>query len=401
MKSNKFKTLSTVILLLLSLIFISCNNESIETISSIPEETYDPIEINIVAAGDLVMHMPVVNSAYDSKNNTYNFDDIFKNVKEYISDADLAICNNETSYLGPKSTFSGYPTFNSPEEILDSVKNTGFDILTSAHNHTLDKGIDGFNGTITEITERNIGLLGIRNNIEEKNYIVKDVNGIKIGITNYTYSTYDNYGNNTLNGIPIPKELESKINTFAEKTLDKDLENMKTTYDNMINDGAEFTIFYIHWGNEYQQSPSKYQENIAQKLNSYGIDAIIGSHPHVVQPIRKIINETNSKETLVCYSLGNFLSNQSRETIGNARSEDGLMVKLTIYKDEFNKVSLKSYESEPTWVYRSYNKNGKSKYNIMLLKDIISDDESLEAFSPSTIDRMKSSYNETEKVINN
>ena len=168
----------------------------------------------------------------------------------------------------------------------------------------------------------------------------------------------------------------------------------------MKSDGAEYTIFYIHWGNEYQKSPSKFQEDFAKDLNSIGIDMIAGSHPHVVQPVRSIKNNTSNKETLVCYSLGNFISNQRQETMGNVRSEDGLMVKLNLFKDENGIVSLSSYETEPTWVYK-YDSNGKSHFNIIPLKSILEDNSDKSAFSNSIVNKMKDSYNATEHTINN
>ena len=146
--------------------------------------------------------------------------------------------------------------------------------------------------------------------------------------------------------------MEPKINLFSDSNIENDINNMKSTYDNMLKDGAEFTIFYIHWGNEYQLQPSAQQEKLAGMLNSIGVNVIFGSHPHVVQPIRTLKNDANGNETLVCYSLGNFISNQRFETMGNIKSEDGLMVKLFITKDSNNKVKLTSYETEPTWVYK-------------------------------------------------
>ncbi|MGG7176182.1 CapA family protein [Clostridium paraputrificum] len=398
MNKNKYKLYCLIIIGLLSFSFLGCKNSSVSTISTKTETNTDSKEINIVFAGDVLMHGPQLKSGYDAINNTYNFDDFFTYVNSYISNADLAICNSETSYLGAGSTYSGYPTFNSPTELLSSLKNTGFDVLASAHNHILDKGVQGFNNTSKAITDSGFDLIGIKNSLEDKNYIVKDINGIKIGITNYTYSTLDSTGARALNGIPVPKELNERINLFSDSNIDNDLVSMKSTLDAMKADGAEFSIFYLHWGNEYQRLPSKEQEKIAKVLNSYGVDAIIGSHPHVVQPVRTIKNDESDKETLVCYSLGNFVSNQRKETMGNIRSEDGLMITLTIYKDEDSKVRLKSYETEPTWVYKYVDKAGKDHYNILPVEEILNDKDDRK-FTKDVFNKIQDSYNATESTI--
>ena len=160
------------------ILLLSCNNNSIGTSESNsvitePIVANEPKECSIVAAGDLVMHMPVVESVYDSTTGTYNFDPLFYNVKDYITNSDLAICNSETSYLKDQSNFTGYPCFSSPTALLPSLKNTGFDILTSAHNHTLDQGVEGFNSTFNAIKANGFDVLGIKNNLLIKTILLK------------------------------------------------------------------------------------------------------------------------------------------------------------------------------------------------------------------------------------
>ena len=318
---NKKVILSILLTLILSFTIISCNSCNEPTTPTIAEK--EDTTISVLGAGDVLMHMEQVYSGYDSKTNTYNYDNFFTYVKNYVSTSDLAICNSETTYLGKGHNFSGYPKFNSPKEILNSIKNAGFDMVCSTHNHINDMGDKGIESTAKLIKEAGLDLLGIKNTVKDKNYIVKDIKGVKIGITNYTYSTIDKNGYRYINGLPLSKEMEPKINLFSDSNIENDINNMKSTYDNMIKDGAEFTIFYIHWGNEYQLQPSAQQEKLAGMLNSIGVNVIFGSHPHVVQPIRTLKNDTNGNETLVCYSLGNFISNQRFETMGNIKSEDG------------------------------------------------------------------------------
>ncbi|MFQ9248888.1 MAG: CapA family protein [Clostridium paraputrificum] len=394
---NKKVILSILLTLILSFTIISCNSCNEPTTPTIAEK--EDTTISVLGAGDVLMHMEQVYSGYDSKTNTYNYDNFFTYVKNYVSTSDLAICNSETTYLGKGHNFSGYPKFNSPKEILNSIKNAGFDMVCSTHNHINDMGDKGIESTAKLIKEAGLDLLGIKNTVKDKNYIVKDIKGVKIGITNYTYSTIDKNGYRYINGLPLSKEMEPKINLFSDSNIENDINNMKSTYDNMIKDGAEFTIFYIHWGNEYQLQPSAQQEKLAGMLNSIGVNVIFGSHPHVVQPIRTLKNDTNGNETLVCYSLGNFISNQRFETMGNIKSEDGLMVKLFITKDSNNKLKLTSYETEPTWVYKYVNASGKTVYNILPTNKILKSND-IEDFSEDVFNRVKDSNKSTNEIIN-
>lgn len=394
---NKKKIFSIILTLILSFTIISCNGYDEPTTPTIAEK--EDTTISVLGAGDVLMHMEQVYSGYDSKTNTYNYDNFFAYVKDYISTSDLAICNSETTYLGNGHNFSGYPKFNSPKEILDSIKNAGFDMACSSHNHINDMGDKGIESTAKLIKEAGLDLLGVKNDVKDKNYIVKDIKGIKIGITNYTYSTIDKNGYRYINGLPLSKEMEPKINLFSDSNIENDINNMKSTYDNMLKDGADFTIFYIHWGNEYQLQPSAQQEKLADMLNSIGVNVIFGSHPHVVQPIRRIKNDTTGNETLVCYSLGNFVSNQRFETMGNLKSEDGLMVKLFITKDSNNKVKLTSYETEPTWVYKYVNASGKTIYNILPTNKILESND-IEGLSEDVFNRVKNSNKSTNEIIN-
>lgn len=394
---NKKKIFSIILTLILSFTIISCNGYDEPTTPTIAEK--EDTTISVLGAGDVLMHMEQVYSGYDSKTNTYNYDNFFAYVKDYISTSDLAICNSETTYLGNGHNFSGYPKFNSPKEILDSIKNAGFDMACSSHNHINDMGDKGIESTAKLIKEAGLDLLGVKNDVKDKNYIVKDIKGIKIGITNYTYSTIDKNGYRYINGLPLSKEMEPKINLFSDSNIENDINNMKSTYDNMLKDGADFTIFYIHWGNEYQLQPSAQQEKLANMLNSIGVNVIFGSHPHVVQPIRRIKNDTTGNETLVCYSLGNFVSNQRFETMGNLKSEDGLMVKLFITKDSNNKVKLSSYETEPTWVYKYVNASGKTIYNILPTNKILESND-IEGLSEDVFNRVKNSNKSTNEIIN-
>lgn len=405
MKNKKCKFKFFAISISIFMFLTGCSNfksniESTDEVNanSSKNENEEKKECSIVFAGDVLLHDDQLKAEYNADTNTYNFDEFFKNVKPYISEADLAVCNSETTFLGQGSIYSGYPSFNSPTEILSSLKDSGFDILASAHNHILDYGYDGFVKTAKSIKDNNLDLIGIKNNDNDKNYLVKEINDIKIGITNYSYCSKK--GNSyTFNETPLPASLENRINLFDDNNIDLYLDNMKNTIENMKKDGAEYIVFYIHWGIEYNTTHSPKQRYLAEKLNSLGVDAIIGSHPHVVQPIESITNETSKKKTLVCYSLGNFISNQRTETMGNEKSEDGLMVKLNLRKDNNNEVVLDSYDTEPTWVNKYTDDSSKVHYEIIKTKDIINNSNS-ENYSTEVFNKIQNSLNSTNSIIN-
>lgn len=249
------KIIYTITVTLTLFVFISCSNSSPSApVNTNSEETEEidqenqtnpkdknaeiekPTECSLVFAGDILIHSAQLNSAFNPSDNSYNFDESFTKVKDYISNADLAICNSETSYLGENSHYEGYPTFNSPTSVLDALKNAGFAILSSAHNHTLDNSINGFNSTAKAITDKGFDLLGIKNQESDKNYLIKDIKGIKIGFTNFTYCESTANGE-ALNGILIPKELKNRINIFSDtnSNLDGYLEKMNETTPTWVN----------------------------------------------------------------------------------------------------------------------------------------------------------------------
>lgn len=358
----------------------------------------DGITIKITAAGDIIYHDEQLSSAYDETNQKYDFNDNFDYIKSYIDNSDLSIATCETTFAGAEYGYSGFPLFNTPKDALSSLKNAGFDMLSIASNHLLDVTEPGFYNSVEAIKSEGFDLLGARLDYSESNYIVKNINGINIGITSYCFETANLYGQRTLNSIPIPNSIVNLINTFGYSTLEDDLLQMNKTIENMLNDGAEFIIFVMHWGDEYSTEYSSYQKEIAEALNNFGVDIILGSHPHVVQPLEKIKNETTSKETLVFYSLGNFLSNQRLETMGNALSASGALAQLEIHKSSDGIVSLKNYEYIPTWVYKYIDSESNTKYNILPVKDVL-DSPSSYNLPSSVIKELEESYNSTTSII--
>ena len=340
--------------------FINSNeNDDIENINDFKEEIMknedeeeERVEsIEIMAVGDLLMHIDIVQAMYDWNNDTYNFDYNFELIKEYLEKADLTIANLETTLAGKESSFSGYPCFNTPDELADSIKKAGVDIVSNISNHSLDKGVYGFLRTRKVLKKKGFEVIGTRDSEDESRYIIKDIKGIKVGIIAYSYTTDGYEGGRGLNGIPIPEELNPLMNTFNPYDVDNDLLLMKEQIEKMRKEEVDAIVFYMHWGEEYQLEPNESQIKIANFLANEGVDIIFGDHPHTIQPIDIIESEDGKHSTAVIYSLGNFISSQRTESIGNPYTEDGLMVSVNIIKNfKSGEVVVGIPKYIPTWV---------------------------------------------------
>lgn len=332
-------------------------------------------EVTLAAVGDIIVHSEQITAAYDNKSKEYNFNENFKYVKKYIDQSDIAYGTIEGTYSGGQLGYSGYPIFNSPETMLTALKNTGFDVINAANDHILDKGIDGYTTTINNLKSFDLKYTGISDGNGEDNFLIEKINGIKIGFTSCTFSDKSKDGKKSLNNIYIPDELSNKINVFSYSNLENDLLKLKLQIDKIRDMGAEFVVVGVHWGNEYSVTPSKEQREIANILNSYGVNLILGSHPHVIQPIETIDSSETDTKTLVAYSLGNFLSNQRFETMGNSLAADGVILQIKLSKSLGKKVVVESYSYVPTWVYKYKDKDTKNKYVILPNEEVLSSEE--------------------------
>lgn len=269
-------------------------------------------QVTLLATGDNLIHIQVIESGRRS-DGTYNFNHLYALVKKKISAADIAVVNQETILGGKSLTYSGYPTFNSPTEIGDALVNAGFDVVLHATNHTMDKGVKGINNTLSYWgTHKNIKVLGINKNKQQKNSItIIKKNGIKLALLNYTYS---------LNGYSLPKNMPYLVNMLDRNQIRIDVKKAKKL--------ADFVVVFPHWGTEYQYKPSPQQNEFTKLFYDLGVDLVIGSHPHVLEPVKWIKTKKNHK-MLVYYSLGNFISYQ-RE----APRMLGGIAEVTITKDK-------------------------------------------------------------------
>lgn len=355
-------------------------------------ENVETYEVSILAAGDVMVHTPQLQAQYDYSTGTYNFDNNFKYVKKYIEDADYSLANLETTLAGDDVyQYSSYPTFNSPNELADALKNAGFDLLSTINNHSFDKRDLGVNRTLSTLKEKGFDTVGTRENSSDNEYIIKDINNIKVGITSYSYGDVRN-DNKYLNGIKISEDCEDKMNVFDSSDVNKAFETVSSTTDKMKN--SDIQVVILHWGKEYARKETAFQKQLSQKLCDDGVDIIIGSHPHVVEPVETITSTDGKNKTLVIYSLGNYISNQRRETVG-AYSEDGLMVNIDISKKNNEKeAKVKKVTCIPTWVNK-YSNGYKNVYEIVPIED----ESDLNSITSLNKYNVKQSYNNTASLI--
>ena len=364
-----------------------------------PEVEHVVATVTIGAVGDLLMHKPVFDTCRKS-DGSYDFSSIFRYCKDVISGLDYAIANLETTFGGDNYVYQGNPAFNCPDPLIDAVKDAGFDMLLTANNHAGDTMNDGIQRTIE--TVRNAGLATLGSQLSGENrYSVVDVNGIKIGMVCYTWAYSGNGSSFSLNGLTPVKD-EGQMNYFVNTNPDKLYNELGPILEGMKADGAEATMIFLHWGQEYQLVENAAQDKMAQKLCDMGFDVIVGGHPHVVQPMAVLEStETPGHKTYCIYSLGNAVSNQRNGYISacpGAHGEDGLLFTVTFEKYSDGKVYVAGVDALPTWVNMQAN-TGAKEYNIVPL-----DKESEDAWGNlgMTADQVKlaqQSYQRTMKII--
>ena len=325
--------------------------------------TEPPVEkiatATVSSTGDLLFHNRVIESGYDKQTGQYNYDNIYTYVRSYIAKADYAVANMEGTLCGLDNGFkySGYPGFNTPDAAVDAARAAGFDMLLTANNHTYDTGTKGFHRTQQIIADRGFDYIGTRPNEEAKTYVVKDINGIRVGMVCYTYETEKVSTNRkSLNGIPMSAKDSPLISSFHYKYLDTFYAQLSEELDAMKEEGADITVVYIHWGTEYVTKPNGNQKKIAQTLCDMGVDIIVGGHPHVIQPIEVLTSQEDPRQSTLClYSMGNAVSNIRKSTSKPHEVEDGMFFQFTLAKYSDGSVIIEDVNVLPTWVNRLEN----------------------------------------------
>ncbi len=287
--------------------------------------------ISLIMVGDMLMHTQVTESGL-MEDGSYNYDHLFTHVKEDIQGADLALVNQEVILGGPELGYSGYPMFNTAYELGDSISDAGFDVVLHATNHTMDKGRKGLLNCLNYWSEKHpeIEVLGANKTEEEYEEIyIYEQNGIKLAILNYTYG---------LNGMPLPEDMPYAVDLLEEDKMMADLQKAEAL--------ADFTIVCVHWGTEYQTYASNEQKKWADFFLEQGVDLVLGTHPHVIQPVEWLSDEEGN-QMLVYYSIGNFVNATSGSGAGVGKRAVGAMAEVCIARDDAGNVVINDYGVTP------------------------------------------------------
>lgn len=292
------------------------------------ETEYTAPEISIVMVGDILLHDRVEKSALQ-EDGTYNYEPIFTYLKDDIQAAGLAIVNQEVIIGGEELGISGYPCFNASFTMADALARAGFDVVCHGTNHAMDKGKSGILNCISNWKEKypEMAILGINENEEEYNDIfVYEQDGIKIAVLNYTYGT---------NGIALPDNMPYAVDLLDEQKVVSDIRKAEEI--------ADFTIVCPHWGTEYVLEETDAQRRWAQIFLENGVDLVIGTHPHVIEPIEVLTDDNTGNQMLVYYSIGNFVNWTGEIGSGVSNRMVGGMAEVTLTRDENGKVVIKDY----------------------------------------------------------
>lgn len=347
------------------------------------EEEPTDTTFTMAAIGDIMCHNTQYNDAYNKDTGAYDFSYVFDDISLYTKTADICVGNLETTFAGEDVGYSGYPTFNTPDSLAYELKDIGVDVLSTAGNHALDKGFNGLSRTIDVLNDADIAHTGTYKTEEEQNTILtKYVKGIKIAFVNFTYGT---------NGIKIPSGKEFCVNLIDNDLITKQLDLAKSQNPDII-------VACMHWGNEYKTTPNDTQKELSTFLFQNGVDIILGTHPHVLEPMEKqtvTLEDGTTKDGFVIYSLGNFISGQTAEN-----TKTSIILNLTITKHTDGKITIDKAEYKPIYMYTD--KSLKTKK--MKLLDINKNIYNYENYIDSTInktfyDTLKSEQEKVTKIV--
>ena len=342
----------------------------------------------VVANGDILIHDALYYTA-KKEDGSYDFNPFFEYVKPWIEGADLAIGDFEGT-ISDRSPLGGYPLFNAPVQIADTMKEVGYDVVDLAHNHILDTGLYGLKYTDKVFKDRGLDTVGVhadRKRSEDK-ILIKEVNGIKIAILAYAYG---------YNGMDANLTAEDRTNHLS----DLDEEKMKEEIQRAENE-ADVTVVMPQMGVEYKLEPTEEQKALYRKMIEWGADVVFGGHPHVIEPAETV--EKDGDKKFIIYSMGNFVSNQRMERMENKWPERGLLMDVTFEKAN-DKTTVKTVKAHPTLVYSKLNGRNINgiplyDYKIMVLEDFINGGKLRDQLDDKMKEKVDVSYKEIMEHVN-
>ena len=367
---------------------VSQNSDSKGKNSVTEEET----SARIMANGDLLYHDIIYISAKKS-DGTYDFHENFEYVKPWLKQADLVIGDFEGT-VNKDHYLAGYPLFNAPGEVMDAIKDAGYQVLDLAHNHILDSQIEGVVSTADAIEKAGMTPIGVYTHEprDKAPIVIKEVNGIKVALLAYSYG---------FNGI----EQSISQEDYNRYLSDLDEDKMKAEIERAEKE-ADITIIMPQMGVEYQIEPTEEQKKLYHKMIDWGADIIFGGHPHVVEPAETV--EKDGDKKLIIYSMGNFISNQRIETmqdVENAKwTERGVLMDVTI-KKKSGKTTIETAQAHPSWVSRTpkggYSPEGYPLYlyQTYILEDFIEGGKYRSQLDEATKQRIDTAYKEMNEHV--
>ena len=364
------------------------NENNTETVqANVPEDS--TTSVSLVMVGDNLIHSSIykdANRLAGGGANQYDFKPIIEYIKEKVQNYDLAYYNQETVLGGSELGVSDYPTFNSPQEAGDAMLDAGFNLVSLATNHTMDRGEKAVLSSIEywKQHENEALAVGTYSSEEERNKVqIREKNGIKYAMLSYTYGT---------NGIPVPNGKDYLVNVWPtnlninDPSRDSEYQAYKEQVKKdieAVRDQVDVLMVAMHWGVEYTHKPTEYEKDSAQFLADNNVDIVIGTHPHVIQPVTWI------DDTLVIYSLGNFVSAQLQDQ--NYNKMVGLMTSVNITKTvKDGKTDIKIDDVKNELIFTYYNKNSWNNFKVIPFSN-----ENIAKYLPN----YKSVYETYKKVV--
>lgn len=335
------------------------------------QDSDSTLEYTIIMVGDVLLHTPVEESCRQA-DGSYDYDSLFAYTKDAISAADLALVNQEVIIGGAELGITGYPSFNADFSLCDSLTDAGFDVICHATNHAMDKGRKGLVNCAEYWRENypQITVLGIHDTADTSTAcgaepVILELPDMKITVLNYTYGT---------NGISLPEDMPYAVDMLEEEQVAADIQRAEKL--------ADFTIVCPHWGTEYRLSPDASQEKWTKIFAENGADLILGTHPHVIEPVEWVADPESGHEMLVYYSLGNFVNWTSGTGMGTANRMVGGMAEVTIAKNDDGEAEITDYGVSPVVSHVTSGSGGVTAYFLTEYTEELSEENEIRAQDP-------------------
>lgn len=352
----------------------------------------------VMYVGDVLFHSYMLNGG-QQEDGSYNYDFTFDLIQPFIEKADIAICDMEGTLDG--EPYTGYPLFCAPDAVAHAMAVGGFNMAVAANNHSIDRHMEGVIRTNQVLTDAGLTVIGTRQKPEDPGWCIKEVNGIRIGFTNWTYETIRNEGHRALNGITMSDETAALVDSFTQESpeFEEDLKRMADRVKQMKAAGAEATVVCIHAGTEYDATPNYAQEGVAQAMADAGADLILSCGPHCIQPIRTIQSKTDPAHKLLCYySVGNCVSDQLYDTGGsNGRAEDGLIAMAQFERQPDGSVTISDAGWLATYCHKDYYAEYKTHNQPCPVREALKDPQAFDAGGYTGL--LENSIARTEEVM--